>query len=71
MKIEDAVRRLIERLSPEPVCDECVAEKLDSDAHQDVAATTAELAGAQGFERAMSACALCGETKKATRKGHG
>jgi hypothetical protein len=71
MKIEDAVRRLIERLSPEPVCDECVAERLGSDAHQDVAAATAELAGAKGFERAMSACTLCEETKKATRKGHG
>jgi len=71
MKIEDAVRRLIERLSPEPVCDACIAGKLDCDAHQEIAAATAELAGARGFERAMSACALCGETKKATRKGHG
>ncbi len=62
------VRALIERLGPQPVCDECIAERLDLAVLEPAELRTLELAGADGFERRLDACALCGTTKKVTRK---
>lgn len=67
MAILDQVRGLIERLAPEPVCDDCIAERLDLEARQHANHKTRELAGSGGFERRIDACSLCGTTKKVIR----
>jgi hypothetical protein len=70
--ISDAADRLIakfiERLSPEPVCDTCVAARLDVADLETVARATLELAGMGGFERSKLACSLCGDIRMTTRR---
>lgn len=63
MTVLDEVRKLVERLSPEPVCDDCIAERLGLTVRQHANHKTRELAGAHGFERYKDSCALCGANK--------
>lgn len=67
MTVLDQVRRLIERLSPEPVCDDCIAERLGLSVRQHANRKTRELAGRGGFERRIDACSLCGATRTVIR----
>ena len=67
MTVLDKVRAPIERLSPDPICDDCIAGRLTLSAPQDAGQMTRELAGANGFERGKHACALCGDTKQVIR----
>ena len=68
MTVLDQVHRFIERLSPAPVCDDCIAAWLAPDMRQAAGNSAHELAGTAGFERRMDACSLCGETKKVIGK---
>lgn len=61
------VRSLIERLSPDPICDDCIGERLDLSERQLANHETRELAGTSGFERGKDACSICGEKKIVTR----
>ncbi len=63
----DQVKSLIERLAPEPVCDDCIAERLSLTARQQVNHKSREIAGMAGFESQNGECALCGATKKVVR----
>ncbi|MGN6620566.1 MAG: hypothetical protein ACTHKR_05835 [Sphingomonas sp.] len=63
MRVVDQVRRLVDRLSPEPICDACIGERLGLSAREDAARAASELAGSDGFERRKAACALCGKTR--------
>ncbi len=65
------VRGLIERLSPEPICDDCITEKLGLSVRQHANHKTRELAGTHGFERRLDPCAICGQPKKVIRKASG
>lgn len=67
MTVLEDVRRLIERLSPEPVCDDCIAERLGLSVRQHANHKTRELAGDHGFERSKAACTLCGTVKLVIR----
>ena len=69
MTVLDQVRGLIERLSPEPACDDCIAERLGQSVRQHANHKTRELAGQGGFERRIADCSLCGATKKLIRRG--
>lgn len=72
MTVLDQVRGLIERLSPEPVCDDCITERLGLSVRQHANHKTRELAAQGGFERRIEACSLCGATKKVIRRtAHG
>ena len=64
----DQVRRMIERLAPEPICDDCIADKLELADWQGVAQASRELAGQDGFERARARCTICGLSKLVARK---
>ena len=63
----DRVRSLVERLAGEPVCDDCITDRLDLTVRQHANLKTRELAGNPGFERQQGACSLCGESKKVIR----
>ena len=60
MTIGAEIERLVTRLSPAPVCDICIAERLALTPDVDVHQATGELVGAHGFERRKDACSLCG-----------
>jgi hypothetical protein len=59
----ERVRALVTRLAGEPVCDDCITDRLGLSVRQHANHKTRELAGERGFLRARDACALCGATK--------
>ena len=63
----EKVRGLVERLSPEPICDDCITEKLSLSVRQHANHKTRELAGEHGFERRIDACTICGTAKTVIR----
>lgn len=69
MTTSDQVRALIERLAPEPVCDDCITERLGLGVRAHANIRTRELAGVGGFERRKDVCSLCGETRMVIRRG--
>ena len=68
MTVLDNVGNLIARLSPEAVCDDCIAERLQLSVRQHANHKTRELAGVDGFERRKSPCSLCGGDKLVIRR---
>jgi hypothetical protein len=58
--VVDEVAKFVTRLAPEPVCDDCIAQRLQLSIRQDVNRKTRELAGTGGFERRKADCSLCG-----------
>jgi hypothetical protein len=59
---------LVERLSPKPICDDCVAGKLDVSVRQQAIVKTRELAGAGDFERRKDVCSICGGDRIVIRR---
>lgn len=68
MTVLDDVRSFIARLAPDPVCDDCIAERLELSVRQHANHKTRELAGTGGFERRKGRCGLCGSEKLVIRK---
>lgn len=68
MSVADDVRAFVTRLSPDAVCDDCIAGRLGLTVRQHANHKTRELAGTDGFERQKAACSLCGEVKLVIRK---
>ena len=68
MTVLDDVRRFITRLTPDAVCDDCIADRLSLSVRQHANHKTRELAGSGGFERQKAPCSLCGGTKLVVRK---
>ena len=66
--MDDAVRAFVTRLSPNPVCDGCIAERLGLSSPQRTNRETRELAGRDGFERHRDICSLCYAEKIVTRR---
>lgn len=64
----ECVRALVERLPPEPICDACMARKLDLSVRQHANMKTRELAGAGGFERRKDVCSICGGDRIVIRR---
>jgi hypothetical protein len=67
-KIAERVRALIERLSPDPICDGCIASRLELGDPIVVAQAASALAGLDGFERSRDACTICGDAGSVIRK---
>lgn len=68
MTVLDDVRGLIERLSPDQICDDCISERLALSVRQHANHKTRELAGSGGFDRQKGACSICGANKIVIRK---
>jgi len=68
MSVLDDVARFVSRLSPEPVCDDCITAKLELNGRQHANLKTRQLSGSDGFERRKHVCSLCGETKLVIRR---
>ncbi|MEQ9661878.1 MAG: hypothetical protein RLN87_04925 [Parasphingopyxis sp.] len=67
MTVLEQVRALIERLAPDPICDDCIADKLNLSVRHHTNHKTRELMGEPGFERRLDECAMCGKSKKVIR----
>ncbi|WP_447725984.1 hypothetical protein [Sphingomonas koreensis] len=64
----DTIRKLIERLAPDPVCDDCIADRLSLADRQAASIAANELTATTRFERRRDTCALCGTEKLTTRR---
>ncbi|WP_159832193.1 hypothetical protein [Novosphingobium sp. TCA1] len=66
------IEKLVVRLSPEPICDECIIVTLrlspSGAGEPNAGHIVRELAGSNGFERRKDTCSLCGETHLVTRQ---
>lgn len=62
------VAALISRLSPAPVCDGCIAERLQLAGPQVANLKAREVVGSGGFERRRDICSLCFKERLVTRK---
>ncbi|MBB6125402.1 hypothetical protein [Sphingobium subterraneum] len=62
------IRRLVERLKPAPICDACVAERLEIGVSDTLRAGIGELAGERDYQRERSRCSLCDTEGMAIRK---
>ena len=64
----DQVKAFIERLAPQPVCDDCITDRLGLP-ERDLASHNAnQLVGTAGFERRLDACSLCSIEKQVVRR---
>ena len=68
MTILDDVRAFVRRLSPDAVCDDCIADRLGLSVRQHANHKTRELAGTGGLERRKGSCSLCGSDKLVIRQ---
>jgi hypothetical protein len=68
MTVADDVRAFVTRLSPDAVCDDCIADRLGLSVRQHANHKTRELVGSAGFERHKAPCSLCGDDKLVIRK---
>ena len=50
-----------------PVCDECVADRLDLSSVAQASAATHAAGGVRGFELLKESCGLCGEARHVIR----
>lgn len=66
MTVLDDVRGFVSRLSPDPVCDDCITDRLGLSAREHANHRSRELGGTAGFERRKSACSLCRKVKLVT-----
>ena len=68
MTVLEDVRSRITRLAPDPICDDCIAERLSLSVRQHANHKTRELAGTGGLERRKGVCSLCGDEKLVIRR---
>lgn len=68
MAVRDEVESFVARLSPEPVCNDCIADRLALSMRQHANHKTRALAGTNGFERRKGPCSLCGTEKLVIRR---
>ena len=61
------VKALIKRLTPDAICNPCIAERLGLEQLETSERLLNELVGLNGFERKIGPCAICGESKKTIR----
>jgi hypothetical protein len=66
--ILEQVAAFVGRLSPQAVCDDCIAERLGLSVRQHANHKTRELAGSGGYERGKGPCSLCGADKLVIRR---
>lgn len=64
----ETIRRLVERLSPAPICETCVALHLTLPMDDSLRADLGELAVERGFERSRAPCGLCEQDQIVLRK---
>jgi len=57
------VQSFVTRLSPDPVCDDCITDRLELPSREAANIKTRELGGTAGFERRRAACSLCLKVK--------
>ena len=61
------VRSLIARLSPEGICDECLAGLAELTKRSDAGNLARQFVGHGGYQRSRDQCCMCQQTRQVTR----
>lgn len=64
--IAERVEALIRRLDGTPLCDECIADRLDLSSLAQASVVTSSVAGKGRFVRLKGPCGLCGQPRHVT-----
>jgi hypothetical protein len=64
----DTIRRLVERLAPAPICEACIAQRLDMELNEALHASLAALVVERGFESERDHCVLCDQQRPVIRR---
>ena len=67
MTILNDVINLIDQLSPDPICDDCIKVRLNLSVRQHANHKTRELEKTAGYDRRIDICSICGNSKKVIR----
>ena len=59
--IAERVEALVRRMGGIPLCDDCIADRLDLSSIAQASVATGAAGGVRGFERSRGPCGLCGE----------
>ena len=65
--MKNRIEALITRLAPEPICADCIAQRLELSVPEKVSQRLHELAGTRGYSLEMALCILCETTKLTIR----
>jgi len=65
--IAERVEALVRRMEGTPLCDECIADRLDLSSIAQASVATSAAGGVGGFERSKGPCGLCGEPRHVIR----
>lgn len=65
--IADRIAALVRRLDGTPLCDECIADRLDLSSLAQASVVTSTAGGTARFERLKAPCGLCGEPRHVIR----
>lgn len=65
--IAERVEALIRRMEGTPLCDECIADRLDLFSIVQASVATSAAGGMGGLERSKAPCGLCGELRHVIR----
>lgn len=60
VEVMDDVEKLVGRLAPDAICDDCIADRLELADRDGASRRARELAGSNGFERTKQSCSMCG-----------
>ena len=63
----ERVEALVRRMDGTPLCDECIADRLDLSSVAQAGTATQAAGGARGFELLKAPCGLCGEPRQVIR----
>ena len=63
----ERVEALVRRMDGTPLCDECIADRLDLSSVAQAGTATQAAGGARGFELLKAPCGLCGEPRHVIR----
>lgn len=63
----ERVQALVRRLDGTPLCDECIADRLDLSSAAQAGAATQAAGGVRGFELLKASCGLCGQPRHVIR----
>src|SRR3546814_13326509 len=66
--IAGRVEALVRRMEGAPLCDECIADRLDLSSITQASVVTSAASGVGGFERTKGPCGLCGERRHVIRQ---
>ena len=69
MTVLEQVRTFVTQQWPRPVCDDCIANRLNLSVRQHANHKTRELMRTKGFDRRVDTCSICGKVKKVIRHG--